>query len=317
MEVLSGLNGVAVVNAGDLAVGAATALGAIVALGAVLGYLLRWYRRTLGRRRQAYERLARLGTGAHLSFFESVLGEPPAIRRTVVKEDFKEWVSEDDPRFDAALVEDPELGMMHEVHEPRAFLQSLFVDRDFFVQTITDADGTVLAFSVTTRHHRFAPTFEWPPRVSWLERRRISKRIGEKYEPLFHVRLGRTRFSDFGDEERDDFAGPRLKLSLGAHNYAYSEFGPGGNPGAYQEFIFTASDVAPGAWGDGFAAQNEIGADEWPLPDDHRSWNEMTAVRAFRRATLVTTYTAVGMDLWVDNFPTTFAPHINFVRTLP
>jgi hypothetical protein len=70
-------------------------------------------------------------------------------------------------------------------------------------------------------------------------------------------------------------------------------------------------------WGDASAALEEIGGEAWPRPHDHRSWNEMKASRAFRRATVVATHTVVGMDLAVENFPTSFAPHSNIVRTLP
>ena len=289
------------------------------AVGAV-GILVRWYRRTLGRRKHAYDRLARLGTGAHLSFFESVLGEPPAIRQTVVESDYREIVTSDDPRFDRqlALESDPDYAASHDVFEERSFLRSFFVDRDFFVQTITDADGAVLAFSVTTRSRKFTPTFEWPPGIGWRARRRFSRVWGETYRPLFHVRLGRTRFSDFGDEERDDFAGPRSRVAIGAHNYAYSEFQAPGNPGGYQTFVFTASDVAPGPFGDGVSVQDELGGNDWPADDEERrSWNDMKATRAFRRATVVTTYTAIGMNLWEENFPTSFAPADAIVRTLP
>lgn len=305
---------------GDWAVDAATVIAAVVAVLGSAGALTRWYRRTLGRRRHAYERLGRLGTGAHLSFFESVLGEPPAIRRTIVKSDYREIVSAEDSRFDPelALVDDPEFPTSHDVFDDRSFLCSIFVDRDFFVQTISDDDGTVLAFSVTTRSRRFAPTFEWPPGIGWRERRRLSKRWGEQYRPLFHVRLGHTRFSEFGDAERDDFAGPRFRIGIGAHNYSYSEFASFGNPGGYQDFVFTASDVAPGPFGGGVSVQDELGGNDWPADDEQgRSWNEMRAARAFRRATVVTTYTAIGMTLWEENFPTSFAPADVIVRTLP
>jgi hypothetical protein len=300
-------------SAGDIA----SVIGGLAALGAIASYAQRSFRRTLGRRRDNYDRLARLGTGAHLSFFESALGQPPAIRQTVVNSDYKEWVGPDDDRFDPVLVADPELGLTHAVTGPRSFLRSVFVDRDFYVQTITDEDGTVLAFSVTTRTARFTPSFEWPPPMGWRERRRISKMWGEKYKPLFQIRLGKSKFSDFGDEERDDFAGPHFKLTLGAHNYAYSEFKSWGNPSAYQSFAFTASDVASGAWGDGLAALAEIGGGDWPRDRDLRSWDELVATRAFRRATVVTTYTVISMDLWLENYPTSFGPHINIVRTLP
>jgi hypothetical protein len=64
------------------------------------------------------------------------------------------------------------------------------------------------------------------------------------------------------------------------------------------------------------AVQDEIGGNDWPA-DDHRPWNDLMAARAFRRATVVTTYTAIGMRLWDENFPTSFAPPVSVVRTLP
>jgi hypothetical protein len=196
-------------------------------------------------------------------------------------------------------------------------VRSIFVDRDFFVQTITDSDDTVLAFSVTTRNRRFAPTFEWPPNIGWRERRRLSKQWGETYRPQVRVRLGHTRFSDFGDEERYDFAGPRFRISVGAHNYAYSESTSPGNPGDYQTFVFTASDVAPGPFGDGTSVRADLAGEEWPSADDGRAWNEMSEARRFRRETVVTTYTVIGMELWEENFPASFAPPVTIVRTLP
>ena len=59
-------------------------LTALVAAGIVLGFLWTRYRASFGRRRDRYRRLKRLGTNAQVSFFSSVLGEPPALRRTQV-----------------------------------------------------------------------------------------------------------------------------------------------------------------------------------------------------------------------------------------
>jgi hypothetical protein len=92
-----------------------------------LAWLLGIYRRTVGRRRERYERLGRLGTGGQLSFFTSVLGEPPAIRRTVEGQ-VTEFVGPEDPRFDPALAEGEEdEEPQHEVKVPRIFTVSYFV----------------------------------------------------------------------------------------------------------------------------------------------------------------------------------------------
>lgn len=71
-------------------------------------------------------------------------------------------------------------------------------------------------------------------------------------------------------------------------------------------------------FGDGVSVQDELGGNDWPADDEQgRSWNEMRVARAFRRATVVTTYTAIGMTLWEENFPASFASADVIVRTLP
>lgn len=157
---------------------AADALGDTGAFVAALGALLvvataarNWWRRTVGRRADRRARLARLGTGARLGFFESVLGEPPAMRQTVVKTDAVEWIGSDDPEYDpSGDVKWRQVTMIFEV--------STFVDRDYFVQTVTDTDETVLAFSVTTRSPRFKPTYQIPTSPSLVQRLRWRRKRG-------------------------------------------------------------------------------------------------------------------------------------------
>src|SRR4051812_33419222 len=95
------------------------ATAALFSVGAALRSLLR---RTVWRRRDRYDRLARLGVGAHISFFISVLGEPPAISRTIVK-DVEEVVEAGDPEY----VEDSDTFQVR--HVSRAFGEEIFIDR--------------------------------------------------------------------------------------------------------------------------------------------------------------------------------------------
>jgi hypothetical protein len=55
------------------------------ALSLMAGARSRW-RRTIGRRRDHYRRLGRLGANAQVSFFNAVLGAPPALRRSLLAE---------------------------------------------------------------------------------------------------------------------------------------------------------------------------------------------------------------------------------------
>lgn len=298
----------------------ASIIGAVAALLAISAAVRGYYRRTLGRRRERYRRLARLGTGAQLSFFESVLREPPAMRWTITSE-ARDVVYADDPRFDPALADFD--NPVQEVVEERSYIECFFVDRDYYVQTISDADETVLSFSVTTRSKRFRPTFEMPYGMTWRARRRWRKAAGERYEPFQRVTLGRTRFSDLDPDDPEDFAGPHFKIRVGARVFFYDEFHSYGNPGHYQTFVFSASVAAgPAPFGDIVAARAEVGSEEWPNPtddDDPRSWKDFPVTAQFRRDTAITTYTVIGpaMTFAVENYPSTFGPHGDEVRTLP
>jgi hypothetical protein len=303
---------------GKAAATATTVAVALVGLGAAARG---WYRRTLGRRADRYARLARLGTAAQLSFFESVLGEPPAMRFTRTMPDYREFVQRGDPRFDPALAD--EAGFQ-EVRGPWPYTECFFIDRDYYVQTISDSDDTVLAYSVTTRRKRFRPACEWPPRPGWLTRRQFKKEYGAEYPRNFHVRLGKSLFSALEDPNPLG-AKPVIKFSMWARGFSYSELHYGGNPGGYQTFVFTASSTAgPAAVGDLGPVNDEIGilasaGGAWPPEGTDTSEGLPAlpiAVRRFREETAITTYTVIGKDL-TFNYPATFGPQGDEVRTLP
>jgi hypothetical protein len=120
-------------------------LTALLAAVALVGVARGSYRRTLGRRRDRYLRLRRLGTRTQLSFFTSVIGEPPAIRRTrevMVTNSYNE-------EYRAC-------------REPKDFTEAVYVDSDFYLHVLADEDETVHAFSVTSRRKAFRPIFRPP-----------------------------------------------------------------------------------------------------------------------------------------------------------
>lgn len=274
-------------------------VGAAAAFLVLAGAVRTWYRRTLGRRRDRYERLGRLGTGAHLSFFESVLGEPPAMRRSYAAE---------------VKAYSPEIQDMVSVE--RLFLECFFIDRDYYVQAICDEDASVIAFSVTTRSKRFRPIFSFPPKPSRAQRRRWKEMTGESFKPFFRIALGRTRFEALGQDEPS----PQRKAETGARTFSYTELYYFGNPGNYQSFGFTASSAAHqaeiGPIGD---VVEELGRD-WVGgvgEEDSPQLAGLAGLRAFRHETPVTTYTVLGSSVGLDQYPGGFGPHGDEVRTLP
>jgi len=157
-------------QAGTIAAGVAAAL-------AIVQFLRSGYRRTIGRRWEMRRRLARLGTMAQLSFFTSVIGEPPALRRSV------EW---NQTRYTG--MGKKALPARRRGHE------NVYVDPYFFVQALTDEDETVVAYSVTNRHRRFRPRFV-SPGGSAIPKRTLFGREKFGYRPGIDVRLGRSYFS--------------------------------------------------------------------------------------------------------------------------
>lgn len=298
----------------DVLGGAGALVGALAALLVLNAAMKEFYRRTIGRRRDRYARLARLGTGAQLSFFEAVLGEPPAIRQTVTNESYRVILR----RGDAGYV-DPGPDTQ-ECFVSRSFIEAIFIDRDYYVQVICDPEETVLAFSVTVRRHNFHPIFQLPQRISRGEKRRHES-SSESHLPVFKVRLGRTRFADLDPADPDDFRGHHFQAAIGARSYFYSEDRYYGFPGHYQTFVFTASSAAPGlgSVADLAAGISQAKGEKWPdkSRDDQPGWEALSGIHAFRRKTPVTTFSVLRADLWVENFPTRFGPHGDEVGTLP
>ena len=291
-------------SVGDIA----AVVAAVIAIASFVGPVRAYYNRTAGRRFDVYRRFERLGVGAHQSFFETVIGEAPAIRRSIIRElpDYSDLTDDDS---EAPLVE-------------HTFTESLWVDPLFYAQTVADKDGTVLGFSITTRRRRFAPRFAVPrplPTRSWLLWRLTRGR--RQLPALAQVRLGRTKFSGV---VLTDWGLPSVRCLIGARTYSYSEAWYFGNPGHYSSYVCTASMAS------------EVGG--YPVNMEHIDWPENRDdpdegfaptgddedpvlapwIETVRSSAVVTTWTVIQFPLTPENWPPeNFGPHGDEVRTLP
>jgi hypothetical protein len=269
-----------------------------VSAAAVIGGTRAAYRKTLGRRHVAYRRLSRLGTNAQLSFFTAVLGEPPAMRRTI----------------DAMVTRLAEEG--HRSLRQVSFVECVYIDRWFFVQTLTDSDDAVMAFSVTSRKPRFRPRLLSPggtasPSHSFFRRRRP-----HSFKPFFDIHLNKSRFEQLPEPGR-------VVAFLGARRAGYMEGHWFGNPGHHQWYAFAMNDAAPssgGAPGVGTIFEVGRGAGEvkWGFdPVSDPTFEKVPGVAAFRSRATINTYTVIGGWLSIDDYPTTYGPDADRVRTIP
>jgi len=286
----------------------ATVVAAVIAVAGFVGPVRAYYTRTVGRRFDLYRRFERLGVGAHQSFFETVIGEAPAIRRSMTRElpDYSEFT---DDESEAPLV-------------THAFTESLWVDPLFYAQTVADKDGTVLGFSITTRKRRFAPRFAVPrpvPTRKWLVWRLTGRR--RQLPALAHVRLGRTKFSA---AVLTEWGLPSVRCVIGARSYAYSEAWNCGNPGHYSDYVCTASMASQvGGYPTGLEhidwPENRDNPDDGyvPIAEDEdpvlAPW-----IEAVRRSAVITAWSVIQFPLSPQNWPPeNFGPHGDEVRTLP
>lgn len=233
-------------------------LTAVVAAGAVLGFAWSLYRSTFGRRRDRYGRLARLGTNAQVSFFSSVLGEPPAMRRTE-----QSAVA----RFDDGG---------NRYHEPKTWIECVWIDRDFYVHAVADEDETIHAYSVTTRSKRFRPAFRQPGGW-WIERGLLGRLLRlPKMKLNPKIQLGKTRFHALGRPEP-------AAAWIGAHNAHYFEAYWGANPGLYQWFVYGINDSGYGPWDAGWDYER-MHTFAWGFDDTGVIDPQLAVVQAAREA---------------------------------
>lgn len=286
----------------------AALIAAVVAVLGVVGPARSYFIRTVGRRFDLQRRFERLGVGAHKSFFETVIGEAPTLRQTVSIElpNFQEDAG-DDYNYPTAN---------------RQFTESLWVDPLFYAQTVTDDDGTVLGFSITTRTRKFAPRFGAPRPLSNYSRlvARVPKLGERKRSLLAEARLGRTCFADVvkGDSS------PSVHSVIGARTYSYSEGWSFGNPGHYSDYVFTMSSVST-------IGEFPPGMQSIPWPSDRADPEDgygpagpsgdrplAAWINSVRRSAVVTTWTVIRFPLSMQDWPpVTFGPHGDEVRTLP
>jgi hypothetical protein len=300
---------------------AGTVIGLVAAALVVAGALTTWYR-TVGRRRDHYSRLSRLGANAQVSFFEAVLGQPPALKKSVqgvvttTEEDAGRTDTEAAYRGNVALFynegvqDEPDREPIALARTPVELSERVWVDRDYYVQAVVDADGSVLAYSVTTRSKRFHPTFYGPSRPPL--RARVAarlRRLSTVHGALFTVRLGQTTFGQL-PEPRSGYA------AMGFHRYVYTEAHWFGNPGCYKYFVFSSNDAGAMSWsGLDQLFPDGIHGFRWSpgedVPDAHRD-----ALERYRAITPVNTYTVIGPRFHLEDYPISFGPELNEVRTL-
>lgn len=238
-----------------LIVGGVTMLGSFYEDGSLALYV---FNKTFRYKSMLMEEIASLAASVHIGYFTERLGSPVFVNTS-----------------DAGAKE------------------YVFVNKYFYVQAITDTEGQVQRYAVTTRDKEFNPSFK-----------------------LFdgqEIVLGKSHFSDIECG--------KITSLWGAHDFHYDEEFYFGNPGNYQSFFFALNESGyPGIEhedDDNFAFPIEIESTK-PSCDDG-------AVQKFRKKAIINTYAVtapyVGFSEESDEEATSLGfgigPNYNQVRILP
>ena len=179
--------------------------------------------------------------------------------------------------------------------EGEAFDEHIFVHDAFYVQAITDRNGTVTLYSVTTRAEDFRPV--------------LGIRQGT---PTLQVTLGRDTFAAVGTApgSRGGYAGAR--------RFHYWESHYLGNPGLYQTYIVSVNDAGYiGAGGNFVAAVRALSVleSEEELPAAAEEGARELLDR-FAAETVVNTYSVASPQFPLELQGMRFGPNKDQVRVL-
>lgn len=150
-----------------------------------VGLAWNFYYQKIQWKQRSYELINSLAADVNIGYFESKLGKA-AFLNVAEKTNKKEYI---------------------------------FVNKNYYIDAITDKNGKVLMYSVTTRNINFNPT-----------------------SPDGKIVLGKSRFIDLAN---NDFFGEPIEIIswLGAHDAFYMEGYYWGNPMNYQIYYYSNSDA--------------------------------------------------------------------------
>lgn len=266
-------------------------------------------RKTILRRHLLARRLRRLAADVQVDYFETILDARPALVQPMHYRDlvYKEQLG---------LPADPDEPLTEVKHGGRIVY---FVFSDCYVQAIISTFDSVLAYSVTSRRRRFRPTLYIAgrntvrDRITMLIRYRYWRASANRKLKLQKTTLGRIQDVLDHDYEDEDYVKPPHMISGGARSWTYTDIYYLGNPGHYQEYGFTASSavISKPLDADSFnTAAHAFVEDDWEDPEARG------ALRRFRAATPITTYTVIGASCSSDRYDWHFGPHGDEVRVL-
>jgi len=224
------------------------------------------YEKSIGYKGKLLENISQLSADVHIGYFTEILGNPVFVNN------YDERIHIDQESIKTNLTE------------------YIFVNKYYFVQALTDSQGKVVVYTVTTRKADFNPKFK-------------------------EIELGKTKFKDLGQAVDGN-----IISYLGAHNFYYHETYWGANPGNYQTSIYALN-------GAGYAGLEEELESYTVLPPFKKSGEKILLtdpeIKKFRNNATINTYGVSAPQVFFrENFRENlndfrFGPDYNQIRILP
>ncbi|MCK4553380.1 hypothetical protein KAU19_00250 [Candidatus Parcubacteria bacterium] len=220
------------------------------------------YEKSIGYKGKLLENLSQLSADVHIGYFTEILGNPVFVNN-----------------YDERIHANQELTKTN-------LTEYVFVNKYYFVQALTDNQGKVIVYTVTTRVANFNPKFKG-------------------------IELGKTKFKDLGQAVDGD-----IVSYLGAHNFYYHETYWGANPGNYQTSIYALNEA-------GYAGLEEELESYTMIPPSKKLGEEILSsdpeIEKFRNNAIINTYgVSAPLVFFRENLNDfRFGPDYNQIRILP
>ncbi|MFY9484718.1 MAG: ETEC_3214 domain-containing protein [Patescibacteria group bacterium] len=214
------------------------------------------YNRTLGAKRINYSKISSLKAGQSTEFFKEKLGLSKETHNIKIKD--------------------------------KNYIENNFVNENYFATTISNQEGEVKFFSITTRKINFNPKLKLPSLMKGLNELTLGK---TKFSELgYSTNLNEIKFVDDFDDPKNQFA-DFYSYDVGPRSFNYYERYYLGFMGDYKTFFFGFNDN--GAGSPGIDVYDESNFD----PSKEK-------IKNFKLLTIINTYGEADLDF--ANLPSNF-----------
>jgi hypothetical protein len=174
------------------------------------------------------------------------------------------------------------LGRAYFVNQRKNYKEYLFILDLFYVQAITDTNGKITMYAITTRSPKFKPRFETG--------------FFDKNEKGITIVLGKTKFSEIANYPRDIYG----LLSTNMLSFYYTEMYCLGGSGMYLAYAVAYNGAGVGDIGEIYQPLFSESIDRNKLINQIHEKGFPEELQKFRRGSAINTYCIMEQDFEIE-----------------